>query len=180
MTRGLNKVMLIGRLGHDPEMRYTPSGKPLTKFQMAVNRSWTTAENEKKTETEWFTIISWGKLAEICNQYLKKGRQVYIEGRLHSRNWTDDQGANHSAVEVISPGNDHAGQINGRRSDRSNQRRNPRRRLPILRKQEINLLKRSAAWQAEIDITAEDTTEKGSADFVGIQKWRSTTKTLRP
>lgn len=101
MTRGLNKVMLIGRLGHDPEMRYTPSGKPLTKFQMAVNRSWTTAENEKKTETEWFTIISWGKLAEICNQYLKKGRQVYIEGRLHSRNWTDDQGANHSAVEVI-------------------------------------------------------------------------------
>lgn len=101
MTRGLNKVMLIGRLGQDPEMRYTPSGKPLTKFQMAVNRSWTSADNEKKTETEWFTIVSWGKLAEICNQYLKKGRQIYIEGRLHTRSWKDDGGTNHSTVEVI-------------------------------------------------------------------------------
>jgi single-strand DNA-binding protein len=101
MARGLNKVMLIGRLGKDPEMRYTPSGKPLTKFQMAVNRSWTSAEKEKKTETEWFTVITWGKLAEICNQYLKKGLQVYIEGRLQTRHWVDDQGANHSSVEVI-------------------------------------------------------------------------------
>jgi single-strand DNA-binding protein len=101
MTRGLNKVMLIGRLGQDPEMRYTPSGKPLTKFQMAVNRSWTSADQEKKTETEWFTVVSWGKLAEICNQYLKKGLQVYIEGRLQSRQWVDDSGANHSSVEVV-------------------------------------------------------------------------------
>lgn len=101
MTRGLNKVMLIGRLGQDPEMRYTPSGKPLTKFQMAVNRSWTSSDNEKKTETEWFTVVSWGKLAEICNQYLNKGQQVYIDGRLHTRNWVDDEGANHSAVEVV-------------------------------------------------------------------------------
>jgi single-strand DNA-binding protein len=101
MARGLNKVMLIGRLGQDPEMRYTPSGKPLTKFQLAVNRSWTSADNEKKTETEWFTVVSWGKLAEICNQYLKKGHQVYIDGRLHTRHWQDDEGANHSVVEVI-------------------------------------------------------------------------------
>ena len=101
MSRGLNKVLLIGRLGKDPEMRYTPTGKPLTKFQMAVNRSWTSADNEKKTETEWFTVVSWGKLAEICNQYLKKGQQVYIEGRLHTRHWEDDKGANHSIVEVV-------------------------------------------------------------------------------
>ena len=101
MARGLNKVTLIGRLGQDPEMRYTPSGKPLTKFQLAINRSWTSAENEKKTETEWFTVVSWGKLAEICNQYLQKGRQVYIEGRLHTRHWQDEQGANHSTVEVV-------------------------------------------------------------------------------
>ena len=101
MARGLNKVMLIGRLGQDPEMRYTPSGKPLTKFQLAVNRSWTSADNEKKTETEWFTVVSWGKLAEICNQYLKKGHQVYIDGRLHTRHWQDDEDANHSVVEVI-------------------------------------------------------------------------------
>ena len=101
MSRGLNKVMLIGRLGQDTEMRYTPTGKPLTKFKIAVNRSWTSAENEKKTETEWFTIISWGKLAEICNQYLTKGKQVYLEGRLHTRHWKDDEGSNHSAVEVV-------------------------------------------------------------------------------
>ena len=101
MSRGLNKVMIIGRLGQDPEMRYTPSGRPLTNFQLAANRSWTTADGEKKTETEWFNIVAWGKLAEICNQYLKKGQQVYIEGRLHTRRWQDDEGANHSSVEVI-------------------------------------------------------------------------------
>lgn len=101
MTRGLNKVMLIGRLGQDPEMRYTPSGRPLTKFQLAANRSWTTAEGEKKNETEWFNVVAWGKLAEICNQYLNKGQLVYVEGRLHTRHWQDDDGANHSSVEVI-------------------------------------------------------------------------------
>ena len=101
MTRGLNKVMLIGRLGHEPEMRYTPSGRPLTKFQLAVNRSWKSADGEKKTETEWFNVVTWGKLAEICNQYLSKGQQVYIEGRLHSRQWQDEEGSNHSSVEVI-------------------------------------------------------------------------------
>ena len=101
MTRGLNKVMLIGRLGQDPEMRYTPSGRPLTKFQIAANRSWTTADGEKKNETEWFNIVAWGKLAEICNQYLNKGQLVYVEGRLHTRRWQDEKGANHSSVEVI-------------------------------------------------------------------------------
>ncbi len=101
MTRGLNKVMLIGRLGHEPEMRYTPSGRPLTKFQLAVNRSWKSADGEKKSETEWFNVVTWGKLAEICNQYLTKGQQVYIEGRLHTRQWQDEEGGNHSTVEVI-------------------------------------------------------------------------------
>ena len=101
MSRGLNKIMIIGRLGQDPEMRYTPSGRPLTKFQLAANRSWTTADGEKKTETEWFNIVAWGKLAEICNQYLNKGQQVYIEGRVHTRRWQDDDGANHSSMEVI-------------------------------------------------------------------------------
>ena len=101
MARGLNKVLLIGRLGHDPEMRYTPSGKPLTKFRMASDRNWTTTDGVKKSETEWFNIVAWGKLAEICNQYLKKGQQVYIEGRLHTRRWQDDEGINHSSVEVI-------------------------------------------------------------------------------
>lgn len=101
MARGLNKVLLIGRLGHDPEMRYTPSGKPLTKFRIASDRSWKTADGEKKTETEWFNVVAWGKLAEICNQYLAKGQQVYIEGRLHTRRWKDDDENHHSAVEVV-------------------------------------------------------------------------------
>lgn len=100
MSRGLNKAMIIGNLGGDPEMRYTPSGKPLTKFQLASNRNWTSAEGEKKTETEWFTIIAWGKLAEICNQYLTKGQQVYIEGRIHTRKWKDESGNSHSTVEI--------------------------------------------------------------------------------
>jgi len=101
MSRGLNKVMIIGNLGQDPEMRYTPSGKPLTKFQMAANRSWTSSDGEKKTETEWFTIVAWGKLAEICNQYLTTGKQVYIEGRLHTRHWKDEEGISRSTVEVV-------------------------------------------------------------------------------
>jgi single-strand DNA-binding protein len=100
MSRGLNKAMIIGNLGGDPEMRYTPSGKPLTKFQLASNRNWTSAEGERKTETEWFTIIAWGKLAEICNQYLTKGQQVYIEGRIHTRKWKDEGGNSHSSVEI--------------------------------------------------------------------------------
>jgi len=100
MSRGLNKAMIIGNLGGDPEMRYTPSGKPLTKFQLASNRNWTSAEGEKKTETEWFTVVAWGKLAEICNQYLTKGQQVYIEGRIHTRKWKDEGGNSHSSVEI--------------------------------------------------------------------------------
>ncbi|MEA3350227.1 MAG: single-stranded DNA-binding protein [Chloroflexota bacterium] len=101
MSRSLNKVMVIGNLGRDPEMRYTPSGRPVTNFSVATNRSWTTKDGENQTETEWFNIVAWGKLAEICNQYLVKGRQVYIEGRLQTRNWEDAQGTRHTSVEVV-------------------------------------------------------------------------------
>lgn len=101
MSRGLNKVIMIGNLGGDPEMRYTPSGKPLTKFRVATNRSWTDNDGQRHTETEWFNVVAWGKLAEICNQYLTKGQQVYVEGRLHTRNWQDAEGNNRTTVEVI-------------------------------------------------------------------------------
>lgn len=101
MSRGLNKVMLIGNLGRDPEMRYTPSGRPVTTFSMATNRSWKTSDGERRTETEWFNIVAWGSLAEICNQYLKKGNQVYIEGRLQSRSWEDDDNVKHQTTEVV-------------------------------------------------------------------------------
>jgi single-strand DNA-binding protein len=101
MSRGLNKVMIIGHLGNDPEMRYTPSGRPVTTFNVATSRSWNTSDGERRTETEWFNVVAWGSLAEICNQYLVKGRQVYIEGRLQSRSWEDNDGRRHTSVEII-------------------------------------------------------------------------------
>jgi single-strand DNA-binding protein len=101
MSRGLNKVMIIGHLGRDPEMRYTPSGRPVTTFTVATSRSWNTVDGERHSETEWFNIVAWGNLAEICKQYLTKGQQVYIEGRLQTRRWEDKEGNKHSSVEVV-------------------------------------------------------------------------------
>ena len=101
MSRGLNKVMVIGHLGKDPEMRYTPSGRPVTTYSVAVSRSWNTADGERRSETEWFNIVAWGNLAEICKQYLHKGQQVYIEGRLQTRHWEDKEGQKHTSVEVV-------------------------------------------------------------------------------
>jgi single-strand DNA-binding protein len=76
MSRGLNKVMIIGHLGRDPEMRYTPTNRPVATFSLASSRNWATAEGEKRSATEWFNVVAWGSLAEICNQFLKKGQQV--------------------------------------------------------------------------------------------------------
>ena len=101
MARDLNKVMLIGRLGRDPEMRFTPSGQPVTTFRLATGRSWTTNKGEKKSETEWFNIVAWGGLAEVCNQFLEKGMRVYIEGRLQTRRWEDSSGNKKSKAEVV-------------------------------------------------------------------------------
>jgi single-strand DNA-binding protein len=101
MSRGLNKVMIIGHLGRDPEVRYTPSGRPVTTFTVATSRSWNTVDGERHSETEWFNIVAWGNLAEICKQYLIKGQQVYIEGRLQTRRWDDKEGNKHSSVEVV-------------------------------------------------------------------------------
>jgi len=101
MTRGLNKVMIIGRLGRDPEMRYTPSGRPVTTFSVATSRSWNTSEGGRRTETEWFNVVAWSTLAEICKQHLSKGRLVYIEGRLQTRQWDDPEGVKHSSTEIV-------------------------------------------------------------------------------
>lgn len=101
MTRGLNKVMIIGSLGGDPEMRYTPSGKPVTSFSVAVSRGWRTSEGERREATEWFNVVSWGNLAEICNQYLHKGSHVYVEGRLQTRSWEDPDGVRHFRTELV-------------------------------------------------------------------------------
>ena len=101
MGRGLNKVTLIGNLGRNPEMRYTPSGKPVTSFSMASSRSWVSSDGERREETEWFNVVAWGNLAEICNQHLARGQQVYIEGRLQTRSWEDNNGQRHFRTEVV-------------------------------------------------------------------------------
>jgi single-strand DNA-binding protein len=101
MPRGLNKVILIGSVGRDPEMRFTPNGRPVTSFSVATSRTWVSADGERREETEWFNIVAWGQLAEICKQHLTRNQQVYIEGRLQTRGWEDDQGKKHYRTEVV-------------------------------------------------------------------------------
>lgn len=102
MAKDLNKVQLTGRLGADPEMRFTPQGTAVTTFRVASNRSWKTAEGEQREDTEWFSIVAWNKLAEICNQYLNKGTRVYIEGRSQTRSWVEEQsGQTRYKTEIV-------------------------------------------------------------------------------
>ena len=89
MGRSLNKVMVIGHLGRDPEMRYTPNGQSVTNFSVAASRRWKNSEGEQQEETEWFNIEAWGKTGELANEYLKKGSLVYVEGRLRTHSWED-------------------------------------------------------------------------------------------
>lgn len=97
---GLNKIMVIGNVGTDPEMRYTPNGNPVTSFRLATSRSYTTADGERRQETEWFTIVAWNQLAEQCNQYLAKGRRAYVEGRLRSSTWEGQDGKTRFRNEI--------------------------------------------------------------------------------
>ncbi len=97
----LNKVMIIGNLGSEPEMRFTPNGNPVTSFRVATNRMYTTPDGERRQETEWFAVVAWNKLAEQCNQFLSKGRLVYAEGRLHTRTWESQDGQKHSRAEIV-------------------------------------------------------------------------------
>ena len=97
----LNKIMLIGNLGRDPELNVTSEGTPVTKFSLAVNRRYKGGDGEQKEETEWFNIVTWRQLAEICERFLHKGSKVYIEGRLTQRKYTDREGVQRTAVEVI-------------------------------------------------------------------------------
>ncbi len=97
----LNKVTIIGNIGSEPEMRFTPNGRPVTSFTVATNRVYSTPEGERKQETEWFNVVAWNRLAEQCNQFLAKGRLVYAEGRLHTRSWEDQDGKQHSRAELI-------------------------------------------------------------------------------
>jgi len=96
----LNKIMLIGNLGKDPEMNYTPSGIAVTRFSLAVTRVTKTSTGEKQSETEWFNIVAWRQLAETCSTYLHKGSKVYIEGRLTQRKYTDREGVQRTSIDV--------------------------------------------------------------------------------
>lgn len=100
-SRSLNKVMLIGNLTRDPELRYTPQGTAVCTFGLATNRSWVTESGEKKEETEFHRVVAWNKLAELCSQLLFKGRKIYVEGRLQTRTWTDQNGNQRQATEVV-------------------------------------------------------------------------------
>ena len=96
----MNKVLVIGNVGNDPEMRYTPNGNPVTSFSVATNRRYTTSDGEQREETEWFRVSAWNKLAETCNQYVTKGMKVYVEGRLKSDTWTGNDGETRFSLEI--------------------------------------------------------------------------------
>jgi single-strand DNA-binding protein len=97
----LNKVMIIGNVGSDPEMRFTPSGSPVTTFRIATSRYHLTPEGERKQETEWFRVVCWNRLAENCNQFLTKGKRAYVEGRLQTHTWEGQDGQRHFQVEIV-------------------------------------------------------------------------------
>jgi single-strand DNA-binding protein len=108
----LNKILLIGNLGSDPEMRNLPSGKKVAEFRVATNRRYK-LEGQLKVETEWFQIVAFGRLAEICGEFLRKGKPVFIEGRMHTNNWIDQAGQRHFRTQVVAEGMRLIGKPNG-------------------------------------------------------------------
>ena len=100
-SRGLNKVQIIGNLGRDPEMRFTQDGTPVTNFSVAVSNSWQGRDGEQRERTEWFRVVAWQRLAEISNEYLRTGGKVYVEGRLETQKWQDQEGNDRYTTELI-------------------------------------------------------------------------------
>jgi single-strand DNA-binding protein len=98
---GVNKVILVGNLGADPEIRYTPQGTAVANFRIATTERFNNKNGERESRTEWHRIVAWGRLAEICNEYLKKGKQVYIEGRIQTRQYDDKEGKKRSSTEIV-------------------------------------------------------------------------------
>lgn len=112
----VNRAILVGRLGRDPEIRYTSSGTPVANFSVATNERWKDQQGETQERTEWHKVVVWGKLAEICNQYLTKGQLVYLEGRIQSREWDDRDGNKRYTTEVVAS---EMKMLGGRGSERS-------------------------------------------------------------
>src|SRR6476660_5080771 len=101
MAGGVNKVILVGNLGADPEVRFTPGGQPVANFRIATSESWTDKSGQKQERTEWHRIVVWGKLGELCGEYLAKGRQCFVEGRLQTREWTDKENKKNYTTEIV-------------------------------------------------------------------------------
>ncbi len=101
MGASINKAILIGNLGSDPEVRYTPSGAAVANFNVATNESWKDKSGQDQARTEWHKVVVWGKLAEICGEYLAKGRTVYVEGRIQTREWNDKEGTKRYTTEIV-------------------------------------------------------------------------------
>jgi len=113
----VNKVILIGNLGNDPDLKYTPSGAAVANFSIATKESWKSKEGTQETKTEWHKIVAWGKLAEICGEYLAKGRPVYIEGKLQTREWTDKDGGKRYTTEIVAQAVQFLGSAGGSKQD---------------------------------------------------------------
>jgi single-strand DNA-binding protein len=117
---GVNKVILVGNLGRDPEVRYTKAGQAVASFSLATSERWTGKDGNKEEKVEWHRIVAWGKLGEICGEYLFKGKQVYIEGRLQTREWDDKDGNKKQTTEIVANNMTMLGQVgNGGASDSS-------------------------------------------------------------
>lgn len=123
--RSLNKVMLLGNLGRDPEVRYTGSGKAVATFTVATSFTWRDQDGRDQDRTEWHRVVAWGRLGEICGEYLSKGKQVYIEGRIQSRDWEDQDGNRRTTVEIIASDMIMLGGGTGQGRPRENERRGP-------------------------------------------------------
>lgn len=117
MAGSVNKVILIGHLGADPEIRYTQGGAPVANLRVATNENWTNKNGQKEERTEWHRVVVWSKLAELAGQYLSKGRQVYIEGRLQTRSWDDKDGNKRYATEVVATNLQFLGGASDRKAD---------------------------------------------------------------
>ena len=100
-SRGLNRIQILGNLGRDPELRFTQSGTPVANFTVAVNETWQRKDGQPGERTEWFRVVAWGRLAEIANEYLRRGRQVFIEGRIQTREWQDREGNDRTSTELV-------------------------------------------------------------------------------
>jgi single-strand DNA-binding protein len=117
---GVNKVIIVGRLGTDPEVKTIGSGSTVTRLSIATSENWTDKEGHRQERTEWHRIVVWGKLAEICGKHLSKGRQVYVEGRLQTRSWEDQQGQKRYSTEIVANTVQFLGSASGERSSEGN------------------------------------------------------------